>query len=108
MTKTFINKYKRKLGLKIRKINFFLIAKTMKKVGRRKNLYIYVGKTMFIKVQSWLVIILFIFKPVKVKKKLTKKKKTKRKVHKANKYYINYFLTDQLRNNSSTLNLHTF
>jgi hypothetical protein len=108
MTKNFIDKYKRKLGLKIRKINFFLIAKTIKKIRRRKNLYIYVGKTTFVKIQSWLVIILFIFKPVKIKKKLTKKKKVKRKVRKVNRYYINYFLTDQLRNSTSTLGLNSF
>ena len=52
LTKMFITKYRRKLGFKIRKFNFFIISRNIKKIKRRRNLYIYIGKVIFIKIQN--------------------------------------------------------
>jgi len=52
ITKTFLNKYSCKFGFKTKNYSFFRISKILKKIKRRRKLYIYVGKVTFIKLQS--------------------------------------------------------
>ena len=53
ITKTFLNKYSYKFGFKTKNYSFLRISKILKKIKRRRKLYIYVGKVTFIKLQSW-------------------------------------------------------
>jgi len=98
ITKTFLNKYSYKFGFKTKNYSFLRISKILKKIKRRRKLYIYVGKVTFIKLQSWVIILLYLYRPHKKKiikkgqKILLKKKKT---------IFIQEYLTDQLTANSS-------
>jgi hypothetical protein len=66
----------------------------MRRLKKRRSLYIYVGKVIFVKVQCWLVIILYIFKPIKLRK-VVKKKKTF-STSPFEKTYLNYYLNMRL------------
>jgi len=98
ITKTFLNKYSYKFGFKTKGYSFLRISKILKKIKRRRKLYIYVGKVTFVKLQSWIIILLYLYRPRKKKiiKKgqriLFKKKKT---------FFIQQYLTDQLTSNGS-------
>ena len=98
ITKTFLNKYSYKFGFKTKNYSFLRISKILKKVKRRRKLYIYVGKVTFIKLQSWVIILLYLYRPRRKKiiknnqRTLFKKKKT---------FFIQEYLTDQLTAYSS-------
>lgn len=94
VTKTFLNKYKRKFGFKIKSYTFFNISKLLKRIKRRRKLYIYVGKLTFIKLQGWLIILLYLYRPRK--KKAIKKSWKKSLKKKKKSYFIQHYLTDQL------------
>jgi hypothetical protein len=93
------------MSYKIKKLknpNYFLVSRDMRRLKKRRNLYIYVGKIVFVKVQSWLIIILYTFKPIKLRKVIKKNKSFSTSPF--TKTYLNYYLNTRLvqGNNKST------
>jgi len=82
--------------------NYFLISRNFRRLKKKRKLYIYVGKITFIKMQSWLIIIVYTFRPKKIK--VTSKKKIVAIKKSFNDSYLNYYLGARLFSNNINSN----
>lgn len=101
LSNNFLYKYKRLLGLRVSKFNFFKISLELRRLQKRRKLYIYVGKLVFSKFQQWLIITVFIFKPLKIK--VLKKRRRRFSRLRVTKPYLTQYLQNALTSVNSPM-----
>jgi hypothetical protein len=82
--------------------NYFLISRNFRRFKKKRKLYIYVGKVVFIKVQTWFIVLVYTFKPKKIK--IVRRKKVISIKTPITNNYLNYYLGARLSSNDYNSN----